>query len=345
MNSDDIDPLSLLWNTSFNLHKITPLNLTGALTSQTNLKSHSTRLTNILRGDVLRGVRVAESQNSNDDSTSRTGALKKVKFATTTINDELSAVAIIFLYEKITYSAFLVQSSSRLNAAATETSRRTSLRRASVREDQSNHYPLLLTRLPAWLQSRFLEYVVENFDCHVSTLRLPDGFIMKSIEKCLELFTPSSDGNVTDDTQPAKNLQIWLEPPTTKDTEQGTKNGKLQTLKTISMTFTREDIPGLLYKGRELKERLEDENDGRGPFELALSLYAYHHMGIFVEKMKLSKAACAEFITGTAADGSGKCKFFAPKAARQNGDGEAVEETRRHRSWDGMLGSLVEIAS
>ncbi|KAF3908171.1 hypothetical protein AA313_de0201015 [Arthrobotrys entomopaga] len=343
MSSDDIDPLSLLWNTSFNLHKLTPLNLNGALTSQTNLKSHSTRLTNILRGDVLRGVRVAESQN--EDAPSRTGALKKVKFTTITIHGgELSAVAILFLYEKITYSAFLVQSSSADVPPAATSSRRASLRRATV-QGNSNYYPLLLTRLPAWLQSRFLEYLVENFDCHVSNLRLPDGFIMKSIESALECYTPSGNGGSVGDAQPTKNLQIWLEPlPTiSKDIEQGTKNGKLQTLKTISMTFTREDIPGLLYKGQELKGKMEYEDDGRGPFELALSLYAYHHMGIFVEKMRVSKAACAEFIAGMTADGSGKCKFFAPKAVERSGDGDVVKE--RQKGWDGMLGSLVGIAS
>ncbi|EPS36320.1 hypothetical protein H072_10194 [Dactylellina haptotyla CBS 200.50] len=345
MSSDTIDPLSLLYNTSFNLHKLTALSLNGALTAQTNLKSHSTRLANVLRGDVLRGVRVADSQN--DDSASRTGALKRIDFTPITIpgsQDGLNAVAIVFLYEKITYSAFLVQNSIQDAAAAGTSSRRTSLRRSSARTEQSNHYPLLLTRLPAWLQSRFIEYMVENFDCHVSNLRLPDGFIMRAIENCLECFTPS--GNLASDPQPNKNLQIWLEPPTiSKPSGETQKPTKLQTLKTILMTFTREDIPGMMYKGTELKEKQDSEGieETRGPFELALSLYAYHHMGVLVGKMRISKAACGEFIVGTAADGSGKCKFFSPKIAARDEDQSTSE--RRKRNWDGMLGSLVELAS
>ncbi|KAF3904812.1 hypothetical protein ABW20_dc0104316 [Dactylellina cionopaga] len=344
--SSDIDPSSLLYNVSFNLHKLTPLNLNGLLTSQANLKLHSTRLANILRGDVLRGVRVA---TESDDSTSRTGSLKRADFTPIQIpglDDGLKAVAIVLLYEKITYSAFLVQNSGPDPAAAAGApSRRTSLRRTSVRVEQSNYYPLLLTRLPAWLQSRFIEYLVENFDCHVSNLRLPDNFIMRSIESYLGCFVPT--GDIINDQQPSKNLQIWLEPPlVTKDGDNGPKQAKLQTLKTILMTFTREDIPGMLFKGSQLKGKQNEEeatDDKRGPFELALSLYAYSHMGVFVEKMKVSKAACGEFIAGSTADGSGKCKFFVTKAATDETEQSLIEG--RKKSWDGMIGSLVELAS
>ncbi|KAF3937401.1 hypothetical protein ABW19_dt0206676 [Dactylella cylindrospora] len=353
MSSNDtaIDASSHLYNTSFNLHKLTPLNLNGSFASPSNLKSHSTRLANIIRGDVLRGVRVVSEASQTEDPASKTGNLQRVDLTPIQIvgsgdGEALNAVAVVFRYEKITYSAFLVQSATIASvAAATAPSRRTSLRRASMRAAElSNYYPLLLTRLPAWLQARFTGYLSENFDCHISNLRLPDGFIMKAIENYLGFFAPSD--SVLDNNQPNKNLQVWFEPPmVTKSAADGEKEAKLQTLRTISMTFTREDIPGMVYKGTQLKEKQDEEGipENRGPFELALSLYAYHHMGIFLEKLKIQKASCGEFVAGVAADGSGKCKFFPPRRNNQEAD-ESTASTQR-KSWDGMLTSLVELAS
>ncbi|RVD89641.1 uncharacterized protein DFL_000640 [Arthrobotrys flagrans] len=346
MNHDAIDLLGLLYNTSFNLHKVTPLNVSGSLASQANLKSHSTRLTNLLRGDVLRGVRVASE--AVEDSTSRTGNLKRVEFSAITIpgsddNDELRSIAVVFIYEKITYSAFLIQNPSQ--DAAQQSSRRMSARRASSRIEQSNPYPLLLTRLPASLQSRFIEYLAENFDCHVSNLRIPDRFIMDAIEKHVEVFTPTDSSD--HDVQPNRNLQIWLEPPLFSQGVEGgglNKQGKLQTLKTIQMTFSRADLPGMMYKGNELKQKQGQEGvDKRGPFELAFSLYAYHHMGILVEKMKISKVACGEFVIGAIGDGSGKCKFLLPQTAGPTAAAESVIAGRTH--WGGIIPALVHLAS
>ncbi|KAF3905154.1 hypothetical protein ABW21_db0209273 [Orbilia brochopaga] len=339
MSSDSIDPTSLFYNTSFNLHKVTALSLNGSLASPANLKVQSTRLTNVLRGDVLRGVRIADPTQA--DATSRTGNLNRVEFSAIQVpgsDTELDAIAIIFRFEKITYSAFLVRSSAS-NAGTSlgaSSSRRASLRSAATQPEQANHYPLLLTRLPAWLQSRFTEYLAENFDCHVSSLRLPSGFIMNAIERHLD--------STIDTSGPGKNVQIWLEPQLpSKGAEENLKAAKLQTLKTISMTFSRNDIPGMMYKGRELKKKEEDEGrrDKRGPFELALSVYAYEHMGMLVEKMKLQRAVCGEFITGVNADGSGKCKFFpqGQAAITERSSSEAAQ------AWDGMVRSLVGLAS
>ncbi|KAK6343575.1 hypothetical protein TWF730_011165 [Orbilia blumenaviensis] len=343
MSNDAIDPLALLYNTSFNLHKVTPLNLSGSLTSQANLKSHSSRLTNLLRGDVLRGVRVASE--AVEDPTSRTGNLKRVEFSAIKVPSvpgscDLSAIAVVFSYEKITYSAFLLQGLGQDALQQTaQPSRRMSTRRASSQTEQPNSYPLLLTRLPASLQSRFIEYLLENFDCHVSNLRIPDRFIIEAIEKHLNFFT--STNNSENNVQPQKNLQIWLEPPLLPRASEESglnKQGKLQTLKTIQMTFSRADLPGMMYKGEELKQKREDEGlDKRGPFELAFSLYAYHHMGIYVEKMKVSKAACGEFVVGVTGDGSGKCKFLQPKT-----DERVLPQGK---DWGGIISALVNLSS
>ncbi|KAK6513039.1 hypothetical protein TWF506_009201 [Arthrobotrys conoides] len=334
MNSDAIDPLALLYNTSFNLHKVTPLNIPGSFPSQTNLKSLSSQLTNLLRGDVLRGVRVASE--AVEDSTSRTGNLKRVEFSAVTIpgtDDGLKSIAVVFIYEKITYSAFLIQSPNQdASQQSDQPARRMSTRRTSSRGEQSNSYPLLLTRLPASLQSRFIEYLAENFDCHISNLRIPDRFIMNAVENHVDTFTPTD--NPDEDVQPDRNLQIWLEPPVVSKSGDGVgfnKQGKLQTLKTIQMTFSRADLPGMMYKGNELKQKQGKEGtDKRGPFELAFSLYVYHHMGILVEKMRVSKAACGEFVIGTTNDGSGKCKILAAPIVGP--------------TWSGMISALVDLA-
>ncbi|EGX44013.1 hypothetical protein AOL_s00210g174 [Orbilia oligospora ATCC 24927] len=345
MNNDVIDPLALLYNTSFNLHKVTPLTTSGSLSLQANLKSHSSRLTNLLRGDVLRGVRVASE--TVEDSTSRTGNLKRVEFSAITIpgaNGSLRSVAIVFLYEKITYSAFLIQNSNQdASQQVDQPIRRISTRRASSRGEQSNSYPLLLTRLPASLQSRFIEYLAENFDCHISSLRIPDRFIMDSIENHVDSFTPTDKPD--EDVQPTRNLQIWLEPPflsKSGDDVGFNKQGKLQTLKTIQMTFSRADLPGMVYKGNELKHKQgKEEIDNRGPFELAFSLYAYHHMGILVEKMRVSKAACGEFVIGTAADGSGRCKILTGPTENPAAGEQPAPEGRKH--WSVLLARCLAL--
>ncbi|KAK6337030.1 hypothetical protein TWF718_009815 [Orbilia javanica] len=349
MNNEPVDPLALLHNTSFNLHKVTPLNAPASLSSAASLKSHSSRLTNLLRGDVLRGVRVASE--AVEDSTSRTGSLKRVEFSALKIprasdNGELRSIAVVFVYEKITYSAFLVQDPGQDAAQESDqASRRMSTRRAATRTEQSNSYPLLLTRLPASLQSRFIEYLAENFDCHISNLRIPDRFIIDAIEKHVEVFTPTNDPD--DDIQATRNLQIWLEPPLLpQDGESGgfNKHGKLQTLKTIQMTFSRADLPGMMYKGNELKQKQKQgEIDKRGAFELAFSLYAYHHMGILVEKMRVSKAACGEFVIGTTADGSGKCKLLPTRLPVSVPVEESFIEGRK--AHGGVLSALVHLAT
>ncbi|KAK6346647.1 hypothetical protein TWF696_006767 [Orbilia brochopaga] len=345
MSSDDIDPASLFYNTSFNLHKVTPLNLNGSFASPSNLKSYSTRLTNVLRGDVLRGVRVADPTEA--DATSRTGNLNRVEFSVIQIpgsDRELEAIAAIFRFEKITYSAYLVRNSSPDAEAqiGASSSRRASLRSAATQTNQTNYYPLLLTRTPGWLQSRFIEFLTENFDCHVSNLRLPGGFIMSAVEQHLDRCLPPGSAIAS----LSKNIQLSLEPPQlpVKDGQDAQKPAKLQTLKTISMTFLRTDIPGMMHKGRELKSKEEEGGlrEERGPFELALSLYAYEHMGMLIEKLKVQRATCGEFIMGVTADGSGKCKFFPPEPVA---DIERSTGSERPKSWDGLVRSLVELAT
>lgn len=104
----------------------------------------------------------------------------------------------------------------------------------------------------------------------------------------------------------------------------------------------------MLWKGKGIRERLDDEkdeemgegnaeqtSDAKGPFELALSLYTHSHMGILLDKMRIGKVACGEFVLGTGADGGGRAKMFEPRRRRAEDGGE----------WDGLLKKLVDLAA
>lgn len=68
-----------LYNTTYTLHRISPLHAFPPLT-QDALKPHAKHLTSILRGDVLRGVRVAAADTDDAAALTRAGKLRSITF-------------------------------------------------------------------------------------------------------------------------------------------------------------------------------------------------------------------------------------------------------------------------
>lgn len=189
-----------LFNTSWTAHRLSPFyhgKDTGSSVSLfshdgAHLQTYATRLRDLLRGDVLRGVQVGLSTVSGaDEGLAKAGPLLGVEWRI--LDTELDTmlegeeplseeerrkfgfaerpgIFIVLRYENATYTAALLQSSRNSNSQI----------------EGFTHFPLLLTRLPTPLRATFIDFLSSNFDCRATLLRLTPVFLLTRLEECLE---------------------------------------------------------------------------------------------------------------------------------------------------------------
>lgn len=301
-------PTYPLYNTTYTLHRLSPLHAFPAVTSAAGLTHHAKSLLSILRGDVLRGVRVRDDDN-DDDALGRVGRLKSVTWETLPTpgrwfqepdddddddNDGTDngprGVAITFVYEKATYTSLLL-----LSHPAAEVSEFTSL-------------PLLMTRLPKSLRATLLSYLASTFDTLPQTLPLNSGALKSLLETWLErTFSEDEEGGGA-----GKDIQVVFSAP-------------VASLKAITITVPRADIAGFFRRGKRMVAAAgEDGGDGEGAFFRALRYYAKAVMGLDVAALGVMKVACGGFVLGVGVPGAagtaGKVKVFAPRAVTRTGE-------------------------
>jgi len=354
---DGIDK-DVIFNTTFHLQRATALHISGSdqdIASEANLKYHSNRLTNLIRGDVLRGVRVHNDKSDETSSNATGGVLEKVTFEKYSTNqsgaisnDGVYGILIKFNYIKKSYTALLLRDGNTINMQ-TRTTRRTTMRQPVG--DNSNYYPLLVHHLPASITSIFLDYLTTTFDCHISPLHTSSDFAMRVLESYLKLYAPPQQYDDTWQLQPSKDISLTFESPPRfiksegKEVEEDTK--KMQTLRTMTLLIPKNDIPGFLFHGQKSIARVNRDTStpsaptphkSEGPFETALKSYLYEISGIYMEKLHLQKVSCAPFIFGEASDGSARCKIF-------NLDQAHVAETDKNVARYLILEELIKEAS
>lgn len=304
-------PTYPLYNTTYTLHRLSPLYAFPALASTADLTHHAKSLLSILRGDVLRGVRVRDDNNDDDNALGRAGILKSVTWKSLPLpsrwlqepddsepddsdsdaDTHPQGIVITFVYEKAVYTSLLLL--SHLVAPAIEADEFTSL-------------PLLLTRLPKSLRATLLSYLASTFDTLPQTLPLDSSALKKLLEAWLEcMFSDDESGGGA-----GKDIQIVFSAP-------------VASLKAITITIPRADVGGFFHRGKRMVAVGEGEGEeGEGAFFGALRHYAKAVMGLDIAVLGVMKVACGGFVLGVGASGTAaKVKVFPPRAGTRAAEG------------------------
>lgn len=300
-------------------------------------KPYERALTNLLKGNILRGVTVG---NESTDITGELGKLGKFKQCKWRLVPTLAALREYNAEEAL-------RESDNEDEAENEAENENGAWANSVREQRDVlgveitfnydrgvagyiayivglsqkdlgefiHLPLVLTRLPKPLMKVLFEYLETAFD----TLVLPMGVSNNSrevgegegveepgtgwLEAMLEMYVDVTKKTLN------KDITLSYKVP---EVQSGA-------VKMITMGLDKGDIPGFLNYGMSLKKLLgtlkrkrreEEEGEGnagnmktKGPLMLAVEKHMYSTMALNASKLVLVKVACGGFVVGGGTDG------------------------------------------
>ena len=286
------EPSQLLYNATLSLYRLSPLHLpkTVKLSHTRTLAAHARRLSDALKGDVLRGLRVA--LDDKDQGLVKSGPLKQCRW--TWIDESpgtdseirgadgfgvTEGICVEIEYERTSYIAWLLGS-----------------RNSDGREKAGElHLPLLALRMPNALRELFLNYLGSTFDTRVDMLHVPSSDIGKALEGYLEACMKYSDQVLL---RLLKDIQLSFH----------FKNPVAPSLRSLDMTFKREDLTKLMKEGERI--RGQQQKPLRGPFLSAVCKYLNAQLALDVEHkdILLGRVACGAFALGK----EGKLKIFSP---------------------------------
>lgn len=327
-----------LYNTTFTLHRVSPLHsesLTPAI-----LYHHSYAFRNILAGDNLRGVQIG--LDPSDTALTRVGALKSVtwkllgsieEYENDRDNAEPSeqssllsedkgwvenggrGVWISIVYEKAEYTALLL----RRNPEDVEAVRR------NVAGDQEGFtkYPVLASRMPAGLRQTLIGYLQDNFDVRIASLNLDKKMLIGTLDTFLEgIFDGMGESGGK---RVIRDVLVTFAFAPSGSLAQAEAD---DALKTIDVTIARDDVHQFVAKGQKIEEASDM------PFWTALALYCQKHMALDInhEAVRVGKIACGAWVLGK----DGKMKVFEPTAI----GGENAESNGE--LWRGAVDRVVE---
>ncbi|KAI9851883.1 MAG: hypothetical protein M1838_002454 [Thelocarpon superellum] len=341
-----------LYGVSFTLHRLSPLYQdpagAGLLTSSA-LALHGRRFRDLLRGEVLRGVRVGLAGES-DDGLRKAGAF--VDCTWTVFGDEIRwaqthssrpdsptdlqqpsapadarGILVQVSYEQATYTALFLRSPEDVDPTDT---------------DGSTQLPLLLTRMPLSLRETFLDYLATTFDTRFSPLTLRSDFLESCFEAFLATLTSVPAGEAHGLPSEAlasifRDVQVSLSFPAPA----------APSLRSMDVTIPREDVLTFLEEGRAIYASQDPASSARpppppsrptrtsGPFIAALSQYLQCHLALPMSHadVNISKIGCGAFLLGA----EGKVKI-----ARPTGPSDAADPVRTAVAQ--LVGNLIQRA-
>ncbi|KAI9894048.1 MAG: hypothetical protein M1814_004818 [Vezdaea aestivalis] len=347
-----------LYNTTFTLFRLGPLYY-GNNTQASNifdpalLASHAKKFHSLLKGDVLRGVRVGLAAADEDEGLSRMGALIKCEwrvigdeedwirdqernadieredepsFVGDIVTENPKAIHVVIQYEKIEYVALLLKDT----------------RIDEVDEDDGfAKLPLLLTRMPIGLRDTFTDFLHSTFDTHAAQLKLSSDFIVESLERYISdlIATGPSDVDIAELVEErVKDIQIVF----------GFGAGVAPLLKTLDITVSRADVWRLVQRGQAIlsskngdsadlyipapskrkRANLEASQLDRLPLVASLGSYLNEHLALDLSSkhIRIVRVACGAFVLGS----EGKLKLL---------QGIQADEVTR-RAIDSFMASL-----
>jgi hypothetical protein len=329
-----------LYNTTFSLHRLTPL-FTGGnlLLNNATLQQLALRFRDILAGEVLRGVRVGLAPE--DGVLARAGGLQIVTWKLLpeeeawVADDETElgidetkmslaasrGILVTVTYEKMAYRAILLRDLR--NQGLDETMAGT-----EESKDGFQHFPLMLAKMPGALRETFTDFLTQTFDTRVSALHLSSSYLTNAFERYLADISISDDGSLMDVVDTGRSLRSII-----KDTAVFIGFdllGGSTALKTVDIQIAREDLPRMVSRGKKIDGK--DES----PFLNALTGYVKAHLALDLrhERVKIVRIACGAFVLG----GDGRVKLT-PPSGLDDGDNPQSRATRR------LVNDLVRIAA
>lgn len=291
-----------LFNTSWTLHRLSPLHhgkdCETLLDNPAALKVYATRLRDQLTGNVLAGLH-ASATTTDDDSLSKTGALKECLWQPISTGPSQRAVAsfpgilVTLEYENISYKAALL--------ADVESTGSTF--RADTQREGAAFLPLLLTRFPNALRQTFISFLSANFDTYCSNLRLPSSFLCTGLETFIDELRSTSARSAANAMveEVIKELQVTL--AFSPSIAPALRSLNVSISRASLIDFLR-DIPADSNQ-RTLKQKL------RSPLTRNLTSYLETHLAMKLDldgssqnkvarqHVRLSKVACAAFVLGS----------------------------------------------
>lgn len=329
-----------LYNTTFALHRVTPLYTNSSVPlNNASLALQARRFRDLLVGDVLRGVRVGLALE--DDVLARVGALQSVSWRLLpseenwlaevdawlgNVDNEDTAmdlnisrgILVTITYEKMVYTGILLRPAIHEDDGTQ--------RGEAVAMNGFEHFPLLLTKMPGSLRDTFMDFLASTFDVRVSPLHLSSAYLTSTFEKYISDVTTDMDGSVLDLRESSRTLRSI-----TKDVQiylGFDLPGGSASLKTIDIQIAREDLPRLVAQGRNMRGQGRD-----APFMKALASYIKAHLALDLkhEYVRIVRIACGAFVLG----GEGRVKLPQPV-----GDGEDAHA----RATGKLLEALIEVA-
>ena len=316
-----------IYDTTFTLHRVSPL-YTGAASPLDNasLQQHSGRFRDILAGDTLRGVRV--SLGYKDDILEHVGALQSVKWQILPdeerwgMEDETRMDASMAIgsgkgmvvdlnYEKIKYRAIMLRGE-----------------RGGVDGKEGTgfeHFPLLLTRMPASLRDAFASFLATTFDARIAPLHLGGPALSASFETYLSNCNIGEDGESLELSESSGTLRKIIKDVRVELQFQFPRGN--DALQRIAITIDQEDMPRLVHRGKAFEKQ-------DSPFMNALTNYMEAHLAMRIDHQRVNvfTIACAAFVLGA----EGKLKLTAPTATD-------VAGIQNRATWN-LANGLVETA-
>lgn len=339
MAPEDPNRVYPLYNTTFSLHRVSPL-YTGSnapLNNSAALRQHAKHFRDILAGEVLRGVRVGLAKE--DDVLSRVGALQTVTWRllpeeeTWSAEDETEpqndgtaislalcrGMLVTVTYEKMVYKAVLLRDERGDYSEASM---------VTVREetDAFLSFPLLLTKMPGALRDAFTDFLATTFDARISPLHLSSTYLMDTFERYLADISVGEDGEPLDLIERSRALRntikeillvIGFDVP-----------GGSTALKTIDINIARQDLPRMVARGKSLAK----QGNRNSPFFEALVAYFKGHMALDLRngRVKVLRIACGAFVLGS--EGKIKLTYLS-----SDNDGESSRRLAIRRLTNGLI--------
>ncbi|MCJ1474488.1 hypothetical protein MMC13_003146 [Lambiella insularis] len=293
--------VSSLFNGTLTLHRLSPLHhsASAAPLVEENAAVHSRRLSEALRGDTLRGVKVL----IHEDPTSTT--LKSCQWrslrAEAVLGSQepdtlgLEGLEIELDYGKHRYIALALRYANTIE----------------VQRPGETYLPLLLTRMPSGIRSVLLDYLTTTFDTRIEPLRLSSHFMENVLESSLAKSTAPDSTRLEKD---VKGIQLVL----------GFRIPIAPELKSLVIDIRKEDVIRFLRKGEHiLRQRTSDranlsrglearDDKPEGPFMAGVSRHIESQTALDMKHMsiEISRISCGVF----ALSADGKIKLMAPSA-------------------------------
>ena len=317
-----------LYDTTFTLHRASPL-YTGLnhRLDNTTLQQHARRFRDILAGDVLRGVRVG--LGPEDDVLARVGSLQSVTWQVLVEEDFWSVsedetrmdatmdrgagngIFVHVAYDKMEYRAVLLR--GEMEEGPGKAAR------------GFEHFPLLLTRMPASLRETFIGFLATTFDARIAALHLSGPNLTKNFETYLSDCCIRENGESLDLMESDRALRKVIKDVRVLigfDFPDGNS-----TLQTIEFSIEQEDIPRMVQKGKMIGKE--------SPLMNALSSFVKAHLALDMghERVRVLRIACGPFVLGA----EGRVKLTAPSPV----DGENVQRVATWNLVNGLVGIAI----